>query len=75
MPAGVRQSEPWERKLRPQTGHEARYSLPIADSHGVWFAGSYSSNGTNATGVALYVPGSGFYWMSSIGGQLAGGCH
>ena len=24
---------------------------------------------------ALYVPGSGFYWMSSIGGQLAGGCH
>jgi 2-methylcitrate dehydratase PrpD len=23
-------SEPWERKLRPQTGHEARYSLPIA---------------------------------------------
>ena len=51
------------------------YSLPIADSHGVWFAGSYSSNGTNATGVALYVPGSGFYWMSSIGGQLAGGCH
>jgi 2-methylcitrate dehydratase PrpD len=23
-------SEPWGRKLRPQTGHEARYSLPIA---------------------------------------------
>lgn len=23
-------SEPWERKLAPQTGHEARYSLPIA---------------------------------------------
>jgi 2-methylcitrate dehydratase PrpD len=23
-------SEPWERKLKPQTGHEARYSLPIA---------------------------------------------
>jgi 2-methylcitrate dehydratase PrpD len=23
-------SEPWERKLRPQSGHEARYSLPIA---------------------------------------------
>jgi 2-methylcitrate dehydratase PrpD len=23
-------SEPWERKLRPQTGHDARYSLPIA---------------------------------------------
>ena len=26
-------------------------------------------------GVALYVPASGFYWMSSIGGQLAGGCY
>jgi hypothetical protein len=50
------------------------YSTPIADSHGIWFAGSYSSYGNNATGVALYVPGSGFYWMSSIGGQLAGGC-
>ena len=23
-------SEPWQRKLAPQTGHEARYSLPIA---------------------------------------------
>jgi len=23
-------SEPWERKLEPQTGHEARYSLPFA---------------------------------------------
>jgi 2-methylcitrate dehydratase PrpD len=23
-------SEPWERKLRPRSGHEARYSLPIA---------------------------------------------
>jgi hypothetical protein len=51
------------------------YSQPVADSHGVWFAGNYSSYGNNATGVALYVPGSGFYWMSSIGGQLAGGCY
>ena len=23
-------SDPWERKLTPQSGHEARYSLPIA---------------------------------------------
>lgn len=23
-------SEPWERKLAPQTGHDARYSLPVA---------------------------------------------
>ena len=32
VPAGAATliSEPWERKLRPQTGHEARYSLPIA---------------------------------------------
>ena len=51
------------------------YSPPFADSHGVWFAGNYSSYGNNATGVALYVPGQGFYWMSSIGGQLAGGCY
>jgi hypothetical protein len=44
---------------------------PIGDTHGVWFAGStYSSSG-----LALYVAGTGFYWMSSIGGQLAGGCY
>jgi hypothetical protein len=49
--------------------------MPVADSHGVWFAGNYSSYGRGETGVALYVPGSGFYWMSSIGGQLAGGCY
>jgi hypothetical protein len=52
------------------------YSTPIADSHGVWFAGNYQvPYGQSATGVALYVPDSGFYWMSSIGGQLAGGCY
>jgi hypothetical protein len=51
------------------------YSPPIADSHGLWFAGNYNGYGNQATGVALYVPGSGFYWMSSIGGQLAGGCY
>ena len=52
------------------------YSTPVADSHGVWFAGNYQQPyGIQATGVALYVPGSGFYWMSSIGGQLAGGCY
>jgi len=50
------------------------YSQPFADSQRVWFAGNYSSYGNNATAVALYVPGHGFYWMSSIGGQLAGGC-
>ena len=50
------------------------YSLPIADSHGVWFAGNYTNYGRGETGVALYT-GSAFYWMSSIGGQLAGGCY
>jgi hypothetical protein len=49
---------------------------PIADSHGIWFAGNFSSpyGGGSATGIALYVAGSGLYWMSSIGGQLAGAC-
>lgn len=46
----------------------------MADSHGVWIAGNYSAYGTNASGVALYVEGKSLYWMSSIGGQLAGGC-
>lgn len=52
------------------------YNTPIADSHGIWFAGNYSApyGGGNASGLALYVPGSGFYWMSGINGQLAGGC-
>ncbi len=50
---------------------------PIADSHGVWFAGNFNSayGGASATGVALYVAGEGLFWMSSIGGQLAGGCY
>ncbi len=48
---------------------------PIADSHGIWFAGNSAYGGPSATGVALYVPGSGFYWMSNIGGQLAGACY
>jgi hypothetical protein len=52
------------------------WSTPIADSHGIWFAGNYSIPypNVNASGLALYVPGSGFYWMSGISGQLAGGC-
>lgn len=53
------------------------YNTPIADSHGIWFAGNYSGgyNGGSATGLALFVPGSGLYWMSGIGAQLAGGCY
>jgi hypothetical protein len=40
---------------------------PIADRHGIWLAGG--------NGIALYVPGGGWYLMSGIGGQLAGGCN
>ena len=51
------------------------YSTTIADNNGVWFQGNYQSYNNSASGVALYVAGKGFYWMSSIGGQLAGGCY
>jgi hypothetical protein len=60
-------------RFNPSSGFNA-YGTPIADSHGVWFAGNYSNGWQNTTGVALYVAGSGIYWMSNIGGQLAGGC-
>jgi hypothetical protein len=38
---------------------------PIVDSHGIWLAGG---------GIALRVEGKGWYLMSFIRGQLAGGC-
>jgi hypothetical protein len=38
---------------------------PIVDSHGIWVAGN---------GIALYVYGQGWFWMSRLNGQLAGGC-
>jgi hypothetical protein len=48
---------------------------PLADGHGIWFPMSYSlPNGPSTQGLALYVPGSGLYWMSSLQVQLAGGC-
>jgi hypothetical protein len=59
-------------------GGFSSYNTPVADSHGIWFAGNYNNQyggGGNANGVALYVPGSGFYWMSGYGAQLAGGCY
>jgi hypothetical protein len=47
---------------------------PIADSHGVWFP-AWSNSGSYATqGILLYAPGSGLYWMSNAGTQLAGPC-
>lgn len=48
----------------------------LADTNGAWFAAYYSQpySSQNRSGVVLYVPGSGMYWMASIGGQLAGGC-
>ena len=39
---------------------------PVGDVLGLWFA--------SGSGIALYVDGVGWYSMSSIGGQLAGGC-
>lgn len=45
---------------------------PIADSYGIWFP--VYVQGQNLTGIALYVAGSGLYWMASVGGQLAGAC-
>lgn len=48
---------------------------PIGDGHGVWFPISYNIPYFQSTqGVVLYVAGSGLYWMSSLGTQLAGGC-
>lgn len=46
---------------------------PVGDSQGIWFPG-YAPNA--GAGFALYVSGSqpGLYWMSNIGGQLAGPC-
>ena len=48
------------------------YGTPFGDSHGVWIPGSVPGN--NGSGIALFVPGSGIYWMANIGGQLAGPC-
>lgn len=45
---------------------------PIADSYGIWFP--IYVQGPNVAGIALYVQGSGLYWMASVGGQLAGAC-
>lgn len=48
---------------------------PLADSHGVWFPMYYNSSfGQSTQGIALYVAGSGLYWMSSLGAQLGGAC-
>ena len=47
---------------------------PISDSHGVWIPMTYNHYNTYTQGIALYVPGSGIWWMSSLGTQLAGGC-
>jgi hypothetical protein len=49
---------------------------PMADGNGIWFPAYYSQQypNFNGSGVILYVAGSGLYWMSSVGGQLAGGC-
>jgi hypothetical protein len=53
---------------QPQFG-----GIPASDSHGIWFQG-YAQYPSGAA-IVLFVPGSGLYWMSNIGGQLAGGCN
>lgn len=48
---------------------------PISDSHGIWLPVNYSVPYSQSTqGIVLYVPGSGLYWMSSLGAQIGGGC-
>jgi hypothetical protein len=47
--------------------------IPIGDSNGLWMPISAGCCQV-VSGIALYVPGQGVYWMSSLGGQLAGGC-
>jgi hypothetical protein len=47
---------------------------PVADSHGIWFPMYFNTFGFSGPGLALYVPGQGLYWMSSVGAQLGGGC-
>ena len=47
---------------------------PIADGHGLWFPISNRQGSFFSQGVALYIAGSGLYWMTSYGVQLAGGC-
>jgi len=41
------------------------FGTPIADSHGLWFS--------VGSGTVLYANGA-WYWMASVGGQLAGQC-
>ena len=48
---------------------------PLADSRGIWFPMYFSvPYGQSTVGLALYIPGSGLYWMSNYGTQLAGAC-
>jgi hypothetical protein len=49
---------------------------PVGDSHGIWFQAyvQYPAQGATNSGIVLYIPGSGVYWMSNISGQVAGGC-
>jgi hypothetical protein len=44
-------------------------SPPVADSHGIWFAG-----GGQGGGSWLLVIGRGIFQMTSIGGSIAGAC-
>lgn len=49
---------------------------PVADSHGIWFQAylQYAPAPYSNSGMVMYMPGSGMYWMSNINAMLAGGC-
>ena len=47
---------------------------PVGDGHGIWFPAYVQQYPNGEAGMALVVPGSGVYWMSNVGGQLAGSC-
>jgi hypothetical protein len=41
----------------------------------MWIPGNYGTGyNTGGNGLALYMPGTGLYIVSGIGGQVAGGC-
>lgn len=50
---------------------------PLGDTNGIWFQAyaQYPPGGASNSGMVLYVPNSGLYWMSNISGQIAGGCN
>jgi hypothetical protein len=46
----------------------------VGDSHGLWMGGNYGAYYSSMSGLALYVPSYGLYWMSNLSAFIAGGC-